>query len=244
MTDIGSFRVDERTDFPNAFKLAKGVLKRHAAQPIALAQEETELLAIIVLWAMTGQRTFFAHHFDPGDTRYLKMNSAFTPTLIFEPSTITTDSYPVFADNLEHLNFLRSVLKQDEAALYVNDPAYDASWKKREGHSAFENLCRKWDRIYARVKKFTWDLFIAARDDRRREGVIQDIRDLRRYLALAECELLRLGYVQPEVETKDTETQLQNTDGDGPNVARPRRSMHDIDPGFARPILDRAILDQ
>ncbi len=118
--------------------------------------------------------------------------------------TRDTDESPVFDGNMRHLNFLRMVLKQDEAALYENDVAYDASWKKRDGHSAFENLCRKWDRLYARVKKHGWELFEAARLDTRREGVIGDIRDLRRYLALAECELLRRGSVVPETETKDS----------------------------------------
>ena len=50
-------------------------------------------------------------------------------------------------------------------------------------------LARKWDRLEKQVSEKHFDVFAAAEDDQRVEGVIDDIRDLRRYLLLVEAEL-------------------------------------------------------
>jgi len=50
-------------------------------------------------------------------------------------------------------------------------------------------LARKWDRIENQVKGFKWDVFEAVQDDAREEGILDDIKDLRRYLFLVEAEM-------------------------------------------------------
>lgn len=54
-------------------------------------------------------------------------------------------------------------------------------------------LARKWDRIETQVKKCNYDIFEAAIRDARTEGIIDDVRDLRRYLMLVEAELRAAG---------------------------------------------------
>ena len=54
-------------------------------------------------------------------------------------------------------------------------------------------LARKWDRREKQVKEHHFDVFRAAETDTRPEGIIDDIRDLRRYLMLVEAELIRTG---------------------------------------------------
>ena len=53
-------------------------------------------------------------------------------------------------------------------------------------------LARKWDRIENQTQREKYDIFQTIRIDNREEGVIDDIRDLRRYLLLVEAEML--GY--------------------------------------------------
>ena len=53
-------------------------------------------------------------------------------------------------------------------------------------------LARKWDRIENQTQREKYDIFQTIRSDNREEGVIDDIRDLRRYLLLVEAEML--GY--------------------------------------------------
>jgi hypothetical protein len=81
---------------------------------------------------------------------------------------------------------------------------YGPSWKAEGGHSAFFNLKRKWDRIYNQSKKQGWDLFAAFHADPSPQGIIDDIGDLRRYLALVEAELME----QVESGTMDDEVRL------------------------------------
>jgi len=50
-------------------------------------------------------------------------------------------------------------------------------------------LARKWDRLEKQVGEYNYDIFRAAYDDRREEGIIDDIRDLRRYLFLVEAQV-------------------------------------------------------
>jgi hypothetical protein len=60
-------------------------------------------------------------------------------------------------------------------------------------------LARKWDRIEKALdpqqteNPTPWDIFAAAKRDDRAEGIIDDIRDLRRYLMLVEAELAAQG---------------------------------------------------
>ena len=48
-------------------------------------------------------------------------------------------------------------------------------------------LARKWDRIENQVEKQGWDVFKTIYDDPSDKGILDDIRDLRRYLLLVEA---------------------------------------------------------
>jgi hypothetical protein len=89
-----------------------------------------------------------------------------------------------YADHLE------SIAVADVAMLRKKDAEYGGSWKRRGGVGAFMMLARKWDRLEQAVERKHYDVFAAAEDDKRDEGIIDDLRDLRRYLLLVEAELL------------------------------------------------------
>ena len=50
-------------------------------------------------------------------------------------------------------------------------------------------LARKWDRLEKQVTEQGYDIFQAIAYDGREEGILDDIRDLRRYLFLVEAEV-------------------------------------------------------
>lgn len=81
------------------------------------------------------------------------------------------------------------VAAQDVVELQRKDAEYGGSWKRRGGVGAFMMLARKWDRLEQQVTQHGYDVFAAAEADARDEGVLDDIRDLRRYLLLVEAEL-------------------------------------------------------
>ena len=78
---------------------------------------------------------------------------------------------------------------EDVTALHEAEKSYGDSWKKRGGVGAFMMLARKWDRIENQVNDSNYDIFLALEEDGRQEGLIDDIRDLRRYLLLVEAEM-------------------------------------------------------
>ena len=78
---------------------------------------------------------------------------------------------------------------KDWTSLDSAEEDYGDSWKKRGGIGAFMMLARKWDRIEKQVNDYTYDIFLALDEDKRPEGLIDDIRDLRRYLLLVEAEM-------------------------------------------------------
>jgi hypothetical protein len=92
----------------------------------------------------------------------------------------------------KYLEYLEQVAQNDVTALRVAEKSYGDSWKKRGGIGAFMMLARKWDRLENFLKsfRFAYDIFEAIREDQRPEGIIDDIRDLRRYLMLVEAEIL------------------------------------------------------
>ena len=69
---------------------------------------------------------------------------------------------------------------------------YAGSWKKRGGIGAFMMAARKWDRMEVAVTQCGLDIFEAAKRDRRPEGILDDIKDLRCYLLLIEDEIRTL----------------------------------------------------
>lgn len=92
-----------------------------------------------------------------------------------------------------NLDFVEDVASDDCAGLKKAFVSYGDSWKKRGGVSAFMMLSRKWDRLERQCEAHKYDIFDAIRSDKRAEGIIDDIRDLRRYLTLVEAEMRLQG---------------------------------------------------
>lgn len=90
---------------------------------------------------------------------------------------------------MSYLDQLEAVATDDVEALREAEKSYGDSWKKRGGVGAFMMLARKWDRLEKQVAEKNYDIFSAIAQDPREEGVIDDIRDLRRYLTLVEAEM-------------------------------------------------------
>lgn len=85
--------------------------------------------------------------------------------------------------------------------LAVAHRKYGESWRKRGGGEAYHNLTRKWDRIERAVEgRGDHDVFQAIREHPAgdgtvggKDGLLDDIRDLRRYLHLVEEYVMREG---------------------------------------------------
>lgn len=123
------------------------------------------------------------------------------------------------APSSTYLDHLSAVAQEDVEGLLKAEKSYGDSWKKRGGVGAYMMLARKWDRMDEALKPGDgfngpthqakiahngsksegscppWDIFGAAQIDRRTEGIIDDIRDLRRYLMLVEAHLRAQGIV-------------------------------------------------
>lgn len=130
--------------------------------------------------------------------------------------------------NQKHnLDYVDAITASDASALKRAFQSYGDSWKKRGGVGAFMMLARKWDRLENRLTNppqvvddyddpadhangmrqshpafITYDIFNAIASDDRPEGIINDIRDLRRYLVLVEAEMM-VEEMVPEEEEKD-----------------------------------------
>lgn len=110
-----------------------------------------------------------------------------------------------------YLNALAVIAREDVEGLLKAEQSYGDSWKRRGGVGAFMMLARKWDRIEnamttpvvlrpdeghpaaADMVVDRYDIFARTIADGRAEGLIDDIRDLRRYLLLVEGELRARG---------------------------------------------------
>lgn len=109
-----------------------------------------------------------------------------------------------------YLDHLSEIAEEDAAGLKQAQHHYGNSWKSRGGVGAFMMLARKWDRLENRVSETllhpmsdhstveeaapavrcsAWDIFGHIAADPRPEGIIDDVRDLRRYLMLVEAEM-------------------------------------------------------
>ena len=91
------------------------------------------------------------------------------------------------SDYMDHID---GIVAEDTTKLREARKSYGDSWKKRGGANAFFMLCRKFDRMENQVEDLGYDIFRAAIEDTRPEGIIDDIRDLRRYLILVEAEVV------------------------------------------------------
>jgi hypothetical protein len=107
-------------------------------------------------------------------------------------------------DALPYLKRVLPLAESDAAHILETDPIYGGSWQKRGGVGAMMMLARKWDRLEERVRKMGWDIFRAIQLDTRREGAIDDVRDLRRYLLLVEAKAVEDGIVKMQTSSKDS----------------------------------------
>ena len=93
-----------------------------------------------------------------------------------------------------YLDKLDNVAAHDVKELKRKDEEYGSSWKKRGGVGAFMMLSRKWDRIEKQMEDNGYDIFKLIKeqnDARKKDGFLDDIRDLRRYLMLVEAEMIQ-----------------------------------------------------
>ena len=86
--------------------------------------------------------------------------------------------------------------KTDVDELLRKDREYGGSWKLRGGVGAFMMAARKMDRIVNQLSRCDYSLATALDVDKRPEGILDDLGDLRRYLLLweayyASCEVVR-----------------------------------------------------
>ena len=98
-------------------------------------------------------------------------------------------------DNMQEgsdFNLIQNLANTDVAKLKHAQESYGDSWRSRGGVGAFMMLARKWDRIENQVSKDGYDIFKTINNDPSSSGILDDIRDLRRYLLLVE------GYVTNE----------------------------------------------
>ncbi len=82
---------------------------------------------------------------------------------------------------------------EDADELHKAEQSYGDSWKQRGGIGAFMMAARKWDRLEKQVTEHGYDIFVAMEADQRDEGILDDIRDLRRYLFLIDAEMCGRG---------------------------------------------------
>lgn len=90
---------------------------------------------------------------------------------------------------------LKAIALRDSEGLASAHEKYGDSWRKRGGGEAYHNLTRKWDRIERAVEAVpSQDVFAAIVSDAEahkegllaKDGLLDDVRDLRRYLLLVE----------------------------------------------------------
>jgi hypothetical protein len=123
-------------------------------------------------------------------------------------------------------DYLQVVADEDVRFILEREKIYKGSWKKSGGRSAWFMLVRKMDRLQEMMKlkehddgsvpspaefKKEHDIFEQIKfDPSGRDGtVLAEIRDLRRYLALVESEMMATGVV------KDVEKNIPGTPYDG-----------------------------
>lgn len=99
---------------------------------------------------------------------------------------------------------LNDIARSDVDQVIQKDKEYGSSWKSRGGQGAFfQGIARKWDRIEPQIKMHGYDLFAALKADTRKEGLRDDLGDLRRYLLLLEAEIISWGQnIVPASPTK------------------------------------------
>ena len=103
----------------------------------------------------------------------------------------------------ELTNRLFRIAESDVSALVEAHRSYGESWKKRGGVGAYMMLARKWDRIENQMQQCEpqFDILNELCLDMasgKKDGILDDVRDLRRYLELCEAEAQRMAEVVRE----------------------------------------------
>ena len=99
---------------------------------------------------------------------------------------------------------IKGIAQKDLEALSRAQSSYGDSWRRRGGGGAFMMLARKFDRIEHQSEKHNWNVFEAGEVYKGEAGLLDDIRDLRRYLLLVEDYILT-NTIEIEDELSDTE---------------------------------------
>lgn len=118
---------------------------------------------------------------------------------------------------MNHMEYVDKIAQEDAEGLRRAEQEYGSSWKLRGGIGAYMMMARKWDRLENRCKQKPllavvsvatmgkpeakmptqegdrYDIFAHIEADQRSEGILDDIRDLRRYLMLVEAEMRARG---------------------------------------------------
>lgn len=122
----------------------------------------------------------------------------------------------------ENYDLLSVIASADVTILEHKGKSYGSSWRKRGGPGAFFMLSRKWDRIENQMEAAGYDIFEPLRKEivaGTTDGLLDDIRDLRRYLLLVE------GHVMDSLpEEGEPGPGYVNQDPDALSPARPRRA--------------------
>lgn len=99
---------------------------------------------------------------------------------------------------------IKGIAQKDLEALSRAQSSYGDSWRRRGGIGAFMMLARKFDRIEHQSEKHGWNIFEAGEVYKGEAGLLDDIRDLRRYLLLVEDYILT-NTIEIDDELSDTE---------------------------------------
>jgi len=102
--------------------------------------------------------------------------------------------------NFKHIQHLAD---EDVKKLRKAEESYGDSWRSRGGVGAYMMLARKWDRIENQVEHDGYNVFDTIKRDLSDSGILDDIRDLRRYLLLVESHLVFENYMEALEERED-----------------------------------------
>ena len=105
-----------------------------------------------------------------------------------------------------------AIAQKDLDALKRAEESYGDSWRRRGGVGAFMMLARKFDRIEHQCEKHGWNIFEAGEAFKGEAGLLDDIRDLRRYLILVEDFVLRTDNKEEEEWDYSTGSEEEEND--------------------------------
>jgi hypothetical protein len=107
--------------------------------------------------------------------------------------------------NNSHLAYLKGIAEEDVKGLTEADARYGDSWLKRGGVGAYFVTIRKVDRLEVEAGNCGFDIFKTVEKYNGKDGTLDTIRDLRRYLMLIEAEILIRQGVRPNLVHQKTE---------------------------------------